>query len=90
MKRLLLQSIMIAALVVASASAAFASPPDDGCARGFDLWNVATGPYLADNQVDEEGNQDGWVCARLLGPGVSRSVGVDIPVYLFSDNTLLQ
>lgn len=83
----LLHGTVIAALVVTSAPAAFAAPPDDGCARGFEAWDVTNEPYQADDAADGDG--DGWVCARQLGVGASTSLGVDFPIYVFFDNTLL-
>lgn len=90
MKKLLIQTTVTAALVIATTPAALAAPPDDGCARGYELWDVAAEPYTVDNAIDEQGNADGAVCARQLGQGVSIAVGVDFPVYQFTDNTLLQ
>lgn len=93
------KSAMIAALatpliLVAGASTASAAAPDDGCARGFELWDVETNngaeefDYQADNWTDEAGNTDGFVCARALGQGVSKSIGVDFTIYQFTDNDL--
>ena len=91
--KIMTKSAMIAALatplfLVAGASAASAAAPDDGCARGFELWHVDNEPYMVDNDIDEAGNDDDWVCARALGEGVSKSVGVDFTVYQFTDNDL--
>ena len=101
--RIMTKSGMVATLatslfLVTGASAATAAAPEDGCARGFELWDVDDPandysdemPYMADNRVDENGNGDGSVCARALGGGVSISVGMpsDFVVYEFSDNDL--
>jgi hypothetical protein len=81
-------SATLAVLLVGSAAPALASPPSDGCARGFVVWDTATEPYLADDAADEAGNGNGWVCARQLGEGLSRQYGVDFPIYLFVDDDL--
>jgi hypothetical protein len=79
-------SATLAVLLVGSTTPALASPPSDGCARGFVLWDTAAEPYLADDAVDEAGNGNGWVCARQLGQGLSRQYGVDLPIHLFIDD----
>src|SRR4051794_11663529 len=52
---------------------------------GYVLWDVAAQPYGADNQVDEHGNADGWVCA---GPKkvVLDENGNPFQIYNFIDN----
>ena len=91
------KSAMIAALatpllLVAGASAASAAAPDDGCARGFELWDVEIEPYMVDNAIDAAGNNDGYVCARALGKGVLNTLPPGAPdisvVYQFTDNDL--
>lgn len=79
-------SATIAVLLFGSTAPALASPPSDGCSRGFDRWSTATEPYMADDAVDLAGNRNGWVCARLLGQGLSRQYGTDLPIYLFVDD----
>ena len=60
--------LAISSFVLPTASA-YADPrPCPGGASGFVLWNIDSAPYLADNRVDEAGNDNGWVCARAL-PG---------------------
>ena len=79
-----------AAAVVAmtlAAPAVSAAPPDEGCPRGFMLWSVDAEPYKADNRTDEEGNNNGFVCARRLGKGLSKQFGTDLPIFLFTDDT---
>jgi hypothetical protein len=36
--------------------------------------------------VDEAGDHNGFVCARLLGQGLSRQYGTELPIYLFVDD----
>jgi hypothetical protein len=81
-------SATLAVLLIGSTAPALAAPPSDGCARGFVLWDTAEEPYLADDAVDEAGNDNGWVCARQLGEGLSRQYGVEFPIYLFVDDDL--
>lgn len=88
MKRVLLSAVTAGLLLAGTMPAALAGPPDDGCARGFVLWDVETEPYQADRAVDEAGNANGYVCARRLGAGLSRQYGIDLPIYLFTDDTL--
>ena len=64
-------------------------PPDDGCPRGILLWDVTTHPYQADREVDEAGNNNGYVCARELGQGWNKRFDVDLPLYLFADDTVI-
>ncbi len=79
-------ALMVTALSVVPAQAALADPPSDGCARGYTLWDVATEPYQADNRADEDGNGDGWVCARAMG---NQTAGdEERQIYLFADNDL--
>lgn len=81
--------LMMAMLVVVPIRAALADPPSDGCARGWQLWDVTTEPYRADNRTDEEGNNDGWVCARARGNQTGTPPGGgEIQLYSFADNDL--
>ena len=44
-----------------------ADPPGTSCPggqSGFVLWDVSAEPYGVDNLVDEQGNNDGWACAK--------------------------
>jgi hypothetical protein len=88
MRPIAILSATLAVLLVGSSAPAHASPPSDGCPRGFDLWSTATEPYQADDEVDQAGNDNGWVCARQLGEGLSRQYGTDLPIYLFADDDL--
>ena len=84
MKRTLVTAA-VTGLMVLGGSPAMAAPPADGCPRGYQLWDVTTEPYQADDNADENG--DGLVCARRLGEGTSRPYG-GAPVYVFGDNDL--
>ena len=66
----------------ATASAGSSCPPGHS---GFVLWDVNTEPYAADNAVDEQGNEDGWVCA-LLGRIILDEDGNPFQTYNFIDN----
>jgi hypothetical protein len=85
MRPITILSATLGVLLVGS-TAALASPPSDGCSRGFARWSTATEPYMADDAVDEAGNHNGFVCARLLGQGLSRQYGTELPIYLFVDD----
>ena len=89
-KRATITALVMPLFMVAGVSEASAAAPDDGCARGFVVWDVETEPYQADNAVDQAGNNDGDVCARALGQGAATSLGlpVDFVVYQFADNDL--
>jgi hypothetical protein len=88
MRPIAILSATVAILLVGSTAPALASPPSDGCSRGFVRWDTAEEPYMADDAVDEAGNDNGWVCARQLGQGLSRQYGTDLPIYLFVDDDL--
>lgn len=88
MKRIAV-TLMVAALTVVPAQAALADPPSDGCARGWELWDVNAEPYRADNRTDEEGNNDGLVCARARGNQTATTPdGQEVQIYTFADNDL--
>ena len=55
-------TVALAAGVTAEAPAA----PSHKDAPSFTSWDVSTQPYQVDNQVDAEGNGDGFVCAKPL------------------------
>lgn len=79
--------VAVAALSMVPVQAALADAPSDGCPRGYDLWDVTTEPYQADNQSDENG--DGWVCARAMGNQTfTDENGDEHQIYLFRDNDL--
>jgi hypothetical protein len=86
MRPMSILSATAAILLFGSTATALASPPTDGCPRGFVLWDTAAEPYQADDAVDEAGNHNGYVCARQLGQGLSRQYGTDLPIYLFVDD----
>jgi hypothetical protein len=88
MRRISMLSATVAALLLGSTAPALASPPSDGCARGFVLWDTTEAPYQADEAVDQAGNHNGLVCARPLGQGLSRQYGTDLAIYLFVDDDL--
>lgn len=75
---------LLAAMLVGGAAAAVAAPPADGCPRGWTLWDVDTEPYMADNAVDEDGNNNGSVCARARG---NQTFGDGHQIYSFADDT---
>jgi hypothetical protein len=66
----------------ASESAGSGCPPGDS---GYILWDVGKEPYRADNAVDDQGNGDGWVCARS-GKVVTDENGNPFQLYNFIDN----
>lgn len=71
------------------AQTALADPPSNGCPSGWQLWDVSTEPYQADNRTDQEGNNDGWVCAKARGNQTATPPGgQEIQIYNFSDNDL--
>jgi hypothetical protein len=89
MRPMSILSATTAILLFGSTATALASPPTDGCPRGFVLWDTAAEPYQADDAADESGNHNGYVCARRLGEGLSRQYGTDLPIYLFVDDDLV-
>ncbi len=82
-------TLMVTALSVLPTSAALSDPPSDGCPRGWELWDVDAEPYQADNRTDQEGNNDGWVCARARGNQTATTPdGQEVQIYSFADNDL--
>lgn len=80
----------------ASANSAVPTPPATGCPAGYDHVEVTNlesqGPYRVPRQVDEAGNNNGFVCALPL-PEARRLLlcGPDCPVpvlYMFRDDDL--
>ena len=69
----------------ASESAGTGCPPGNS---GFLLWDVSTEPYHVDNAVDEQGNNDGWACARP-GEVVTDENGDPFQLYNFIDNRVV-
>lgn len=82
--RKLMIAITAALAVVGTAPAASAAAFAPGsCPAGFQVWNVTAEPYRADNLADEDGNNNGWVCARAIGmPHPSGN-----QIYIFSDDS---
>ena len=52
----------------------------------FTSWDVSTQPYQVDNQVDAEGNGDGFVCAKPLDSKTFQVAGQTYQIYNFIDN----
>lgn len=87
--RKIVVTLFAAALSVAPAQAAFADPPDDGCPKGHEVWDVDAEPYQADNRTDAEGNGDGLVCAWAMGNHTFiDGSGQERQIYRFADNDL--
>lgn len=86
MKRITIGTLALGALLVTAPAATAKTMPENTCASGYEFWDVKTRPYQADNDVDEAGNDDGWVCARALGEGLSKQYGTDATIYHFVDN----
>ena len=66
-------------------SAGNACPPGHS---GYVLWDVSTEPYGVDNSVDEQGNGDGWACARPTKV-VTDEDGNPFQLYNFIDNRVV-
>ena len=64
------------------ASAGGHCPPPQS---GYIVWDVATEPYQADNNVDEQGNNNGLACARPTRKTVEVD-GVIYTIYNFIDD----
>jgi len=89
-----------AGVSLAAAAPAVASPPSNGCPKGYQLLAIsdllAVGPYHVPTLVDDPssgilsfgqpGNGDGYVCGVPLGDKQTPFGG---QVYNFFDNTLL-
>lgn len=65
--RKLITTVAATLFLLSGATIAAASPGGEGCAPGYTTWDVSAEPYQADNLVDEEGNNNGVVCARAIG-----------------------
>ena len=52
---------------------------------GYVVWDVTTAPYQADNNVDEQGNNNGFACARPTTKTVEID-GVVYRIYNFIDD----
>ena len=63
-----------------------AAPSHRGCPPSFTSWDVSTQPYQVDNQVDAEGNGDGFVCAKPLDSKTFQVAGQTYQIYNFIDN----
>jgi hypothetical protein len=87
MKKLItaLASVGIACLAFAAspAAASGSSCPPGNCE--YVLWDVDTEPYQADNEVDEQGNADGWACAKPTKVVLDEN-GNPFQIYSFIDN----
>jgi len=75
---------MLCAVTPASATASAGSscPPGNS---SYVLWDVSIEPYAADNAVDEQGNNDGWVCAAPKKVVLDED-GNPFQLYNFIDN----
>jgi hypothetical protein len=77
-----------AALLVPLSPAAAAESPGGHCpppGSGYQVWDVNTEPYGADNRVDEQGNNNGFVCAKP-GKVVTDEDGQPFQLYNFIDD----
>ena len=90
-------SKIITGLAAAAGLLCFSTPAQastsagDGCSpghSGYVLWDVSTEPYGADNAVDEQGNGDGWACARP-GKVVTDENGNPFQLYNFIDSRVV-
>jgi len=93
-----------AAAAAAMASTGTATPVDTACPTGFErlsvAWFEAQGPYVFPRQIDNAGNQNGYVCAFALpdsfrdaqcmrSGGLGNSCvlqALGLPVYRFVDD----
>lgn len=79
---------VVAALLAFLPGPAYATSGGTSCpgnSSKFVLWDVSAEPYGADNYVDEQGNNDGWVCAKPIYV-VTDEEGNPFQIYLFGDN----
>jgi hypothetical protein len=70
-----------------------ATPPQTGCPAAFSLlsvqWLSTQGPYQLPGILDAAGNNDGYVCGKLVvEPAATQFCGgpCDVPIYNFYDN----
>lgn len=88
-RRTALAGMIVGGALLAVAGPVAAAPPDNGCARGFERWDITTDPYMVDGFVDEDGNDNGWVCARAVGNQYFEdATGQEFQIYVFADDTL--
>lgn len=93
MRKLLFTAMLISALLVGFTSTALAAHPVvQGCAPAWDVWDVATPPYMVPAQLDLAGNADGFVCAKTYGPAGKNMFtdenGQSHQIYWFRDNVI--
>jgi hypothetical protein len=90
MKRLhTLAACLFAAALLVPASPATAASPGGHCppaVSGYQIWDVNTEPYRADNGVDEKGNNNGLVCAKAEKIVLDDN-GEPFQIYNFIDDT---
>jgi hypothetical protein len=92
-ERLQMKRIVICAAALVIGSMAFGGPARADSAgghcpppnSGFIVWDVNTEPYQADNRVDEQGNNNGIVCARPLKIIIDEN-GNPFQIYNFIDD----
>jgi len=80
---------LTATALLVSASPATAASSGGHCppaVSGYQIWDVNTQPYQADNRVDEKGNNNGFVCAKPEKIGVDAS-GQPLQLYNFIDDS---
>jgi hypothetical protein len=88
MKRAALSLIAGGILIGGLAGQASATSPYTGCPPSYQVWDVSTEPYQADNFVDQKGNNDGIVCAKQVDNKTFELNGVTYPLYNFIGNTV--
>ena len=87
LKRAALSLIAGGILIAGLAGQASAKSPFTGCPPSYQVWDVSTQPYQADNLVDQKGNNDGIVCVKRIDAKTFEFEGQLFPLYNFIDNT---
>ena len=95
-KRLLSLAVFVSASALAVTGGASADQRGTGgCAAGFEYISLvqvlSEGPRPSAVYADVTGNNDGYVCRRLLGDGVFHLYpgAVNDKIYLWFDNTMV-
>ena len=88
LKRAALSLIAGGILIAGLAGQASAKSPFTGCPPSYQVWDVSTQPYQADNLVDQKGNNDGTACAKQIDDKTFELNGAMFPLYNFIDNAV--
>jgi hypothetical protein len=87
-KRAALSLIAGGILIAGLAGQASGKSPFTGCPPSYQVWDISTQPYQADNLVDQKGNNDGTVCAKQIDDKTFALNGAMFPLYNFIDNAV--